>query len=153
MRIRLAVPEERTALESLQRRAAELNPGDRALLQANPGSVRLPLEQVSSGHAFVAERDGAIVGFAVLLPRPDGEQELDGLFVEPGCWRQGIGRELVRHCLDVARCRGSGLLYVVGNPHAESFYSSLGFRLTGQVQTEFGPAQALVRMTDDFGTP
>ena len=74
---------------------------------------------LADGHVFVAERDGVIVGFAAVLPRPDGDAELDALFVEPSLWKGGVGRLLVEHCADVARGRASRILHVVGNPHAE----------------------------------
>jgi hypothetical protein len=36
------------------------------------------------------------------------------------------------------RCSRRGQLYVIGNPHAEGFYISCGFRVTGTVVTRFG---------------
>ena len=67
--IRLAVMSERQALESLQRRASLNNPGDREVLLANPDAIELPPDQIAAGQVFVAERDGAIVGFSAVLPR------------------------------------------------------------------------------------
>jgi Acetyltransferase (GNAT) family len=81
--IRAAVTSERKALEALQVRASRNNADDREALLANPDAIALPLEQIAGGLVFVAERDGAIVGFAAVLPRQDGGAELDGLFVEP----------------------------------------------------------------------
>ncbi len=94
---------------------------------------------------FVAERDAAIVGFAAVLPREDGDAELDALFVEPDAWKQGIGRALVEHCVEVARARGAAVLHVVGNPHAEGFYRVCGFEQRGTVSTRFGDGQRLRR--------
>ena len=82
--IRLAVAGEREALETLQWRSSLNNSGDRDALLANPDAIVLPVEQIVAGRVFVAERDDGIVGFAALLPRADGETELDGLFVAPG---------------------------------------------------------------------
>ena len=65
---------------------------------ANPGAIVMPPEQIAAGQVFVAERDAAIVGFAAVLPRADGDTELDGLFVEPEIWKSGIGRALVERC-------------------------------------------------------
>ena len=136
--IRPAVRGERAALEALQRRASLANPGDRAALLAHPDAIALPLEQIAQGDVFVAERDGAIVGFAAVLPREDGNTELDALFVEPSLWKQGVGRVLVDHCAGVAAARGALILHVVGNPHAAGFYASCGFRTTGTFETRFG---------------
>jgi GNAT superfamily N-acetyltransferase len=136
--IRLARRDEQAMLESLQRRASLSNPGDRDALLAHPDAIALPADQLVAGDVFVAERDGAIAGFAAVVPRPDGGAELDALFVEPDLWRHGIGRRLVEHVADVARARAATVLHVIGNPRAEGFYVACGFRTTGTVDTRFG---------------
>lgn len=143
--IRPAVEAERASLEALQRRASLANPGDRAALLAHPDAIALPIEQIADGCVYVAKRDGVIAGFAAILPRADGGAELDALFVEPQLWRLGIGRQLVEHVANVARARDAGFLHVVGNPHAEGFYTSCGFRVTETVETRFGPGLAMRR--------
>jgi len=136
--IRLARRDEQSMLESLQRRASLSNPGDRDALLANPDAIALPVEHITSDSVFIAERDGMVAGFAAVLPRPDGGAELDALFVEPDLWKQGIGRRLLDHVAAVARVRAATFLHVIGNPHAEGFYVSCGFRVTGKVDTRFG---------------
>jgi GNAT superfamily N-acetyltransferase len=143
--IRSAAHAERSSLEALQWRASLANPGDRESLLANPDAIALPDEQIADGHVFVAERDGVIVGFAAVLPRLDGNADLDALFVDPILWKRGVGRLLVDHCADVARQRASRILHVVGNPHAEGFYAACGFHSTGTVETRFGAGLAMQR--------
>ena len=116
IKIRVAQTTERDALEALQRRASLSNPNDREALLAHPDAIALPAEQIVAGQAFVAQRGNAVLGFAALELRADGEMELDGLFVEPSCWREGIGRALVEHCCSFAKSRGATALHVVGNP-------------------------------------
>jgi GNAT superfamily N-acetyltransferase len=142
--IRPAVETERSSLEALQWRASLANSGDRDCLLANPDAIALPVEQID-GDVFVAQREGVIVGFAAVLARPDGNAELDALFVEPTLWKRGVGRLLVDHCADVARERASRILHVVGNPHAEGFYVACGFRTIGAVETRFGAGLAMQR--------
>ena len=143
--IRPALPAERSRLEALQWRASLANPGDRDSLLANPDAISLPVEQIVDGHVFVAEHDDVIVGFAAILPRPDGNADLDALFVEPSLWKRGVGRLLVEHCADVARGRDSRILHVVGNPHAEGFYAACGFCTNGTAETRFGAGLAMAR--------
>jgi GNAT superfamily N-acetyltransferase len=143
--IRPARPDEQTMLESLQRRASLNNPGDRDAILANPDAIALPIEQIAAGCVFVAERDGVVAGFAALIPRADGAAEVDALFVEPHLWKQGIGRRLVDHLAEVARRRAASFLHVIGNPHAEGFYVSCGFSVTGTVDTRFGVGLAMRR--------
>ncbi len=142
---RPALASERHALEDLQRRASLANPNDREALLSHPEAIELPLEQIIAGHVFVIERDDATVGFAAVLPRDDGNSELDALFVEPDLWKQGLGRFLIEHCANIARSRGSAALHVIGNPHAEGFYRACGFQQIGIVQTRFGVGLLLRR--------
>jgi len=144
--IRPAVISEQKDLEDLQRRASLTNVGDRDALLAHPDAIVLPPEQIAAGAVFVLERKGVIAGFAALLPRADGDAELDALFVEPTMRRCGIGRSLVEHCSKVARSQGSTFLHVVGNPHAEDFYIACGFKLIGMAETRFGPGLLMRRL-------
>lgn len=139
MIIRPAVPAEREALEALQLRASLANEGDRDALERHPDAIDLPLEQIAAGGVFVIEDGGAVLGFSAILPRADGDTELDALFVEPSTQRRGIGRMLVEHCAKQARVAGSNALHVVGNAHAEKFYIACGFDIVGTFQTRFGP--------------
>lgn len=143
--IRPARSDEQTVLEQLQRRASLGNPGDRDAILANPDAIALPIEQITDGCVFVAELHGTIAGFAAVIPRADGGAELDALFVEPEIWKRGIGRRLVDHVADVARLRAASFLHVIGNPHAEGFYVSCGFRQTGTIDTRFGVGLAMRR--------
>src|SRR5690242_16491687 len=124
--VRPAIASEQQLLEALQWRASLNNPGDREVLLMNPDAIELPLAQISAGGVFVAEVAGSIKGFAAIVPREDGNTELDGLFVEPEAWRQGIGRALVEHCFLAAKASGAIALHVIGNTHAEGFYTSCG---------------------------
>ena len=105
---------------------------------ANPDAIVLPAEQIAAAQVFIAEMDNKIVGFAAVLPRPNGETELDGLFVEPSFWRHGIGRSLVDHCENYAIASSSTALYVIGNSHAKGFYETCGFAFLGMTGTRFG---------------
>ena len=133
-----ALVTEQGALEALQRRASLMNEGDRAALLAHPDAIALPVEQIESGRVMVARRDSAIVGFAVVLPRPDNDAELDGLFVEPPAWRCGIGRALVAAACRLAVSEGAAVLHVTSGREAAGFYEACGFALLGETPTQFG---------------
>ena len=137
--LRLAKPEERDELELLQRRASLANDRDRPHLEVHPDAIHLPAAQIASRQVILAERGGEILGFAAVV---DGE--LDGLFVEPKLWREGIGRALVDEATHVARQEGLALT-VVTNPAALGFYKKCGFSIEGEVQTRFGPGLRMSR--------
>ena len=141
--LRRAAAAEQRRLEALQMRASLMWEEDRPHLLANPGLIELPLEQLEGGRVFVADRRGAAVGFGVVLRRDDGEAELDGLFVEPDCWRQGIGSRLIEEAERLAYSDGATWLFVIANPRAVGFYSACGFGPLGEVKTLFGVALAM----------
>src|SRR5437868_14855747 len=121
--VRVAQPEEREALEDLQRRASLALPEYRAQLEAHPDAIHVPPAQVANGQVLVAELDGRVAGFAAVVGG-----ELDGLFVEPELWRHGIGAALVDEATLVARRKGLALT-VTANPSAREFYAKCGFSL------------------------
>jgi GNAT superfamily N-acetyltransferase len=143
MTIRPATLDERPALEALQWRASLAVAAYRDALLAHPDAIELPNEQIVEGRTIVAEVEGKVVGFAVVLPRPDGDAELDGLFVEPSIWRAGIGTRLIREAGILASAAGARFLHVIANPTATGFYSSCGFIVAGEASTRFGMAPTM----------
>ena len=137
--IRLARQDEREELEELQRRASLANPIDRPHLEAHPDAIHLPPAQIANGQVFVAELDGRVAGFAAVVGG-----ELDGLFVEPELWGQGIGRALADKATHEARNRGLALS-VIANPAARGFYERCGFSVEGEARTRFGPGLRMSR--------
>lgn len=146
--VRAALSSERKALEDLQWRASLAWEDYREALLGHPDAIDLPLEQITEGRTLVAERSGQIVGFTVVLPRHDGNAELDALFVEPNVWRRGIGRRLLDEARKLVAEAGATALYVVANPRAKNFYRACGFVLTGETQTRFGPGLLMRRDCD-----
>ena len=137
MVIRPAHADERAMLIDLQRAASLMHADSRAALLAHPEAIDLPAAHLP--HTIVAERDGAVIGFAVTLPIDAGHAELDGLFVAPDVWRSGAGRALV------ALAGHDRVLSVVANPNALPFYQRCGFIETGSTATRFGPAVTMTR--------
>jgi GNAT superfamily N-acetyltransferase len=143
--IRPARLDERKGLIEMQRRASLIWEEDRIALLAHPDAVDLPADQIAGGHVFLWVENGEALGFGVVLPREDGDAELDGLFVEPDSWGRGIGRRLTDHALEMARSRGCRALNVVANKRALGFYLRCGFVALGEVATRFSTGVAMVR--------
>lgn len=99
---------------------------------------------------MVAEREGQVAGFAVVLPKGADEAELDGLFVEPDIWGLGVGRTLVDAAAEFAMgALSASVLVVTANPRAVPFYHRCGFVAVGVADTRFGPAPVLARSLGD----
>ena len=84
---------------------------------------------------MVAEHEDRVVGIAVLhwfelLERPGSFSRLLALVVTDDHRGQGVGRQLVEACENIARKNGSLGLEVTSAPHredADAFYQELGF--------------------------
>lgn len=92
---------------------------------------------------LVAELDRDIVGFANLGPTRDDDEdaatvgEISAIYVLPGAWRQGAGRELMTAALDALAEEGfeQATLWVLEtNTRARRFYESGGWRKDGAAQ-------------------
>lgn len=86
-----------------------------------------------SAALLVAEAEGRLVGYAVLWFAAD-EGELGDLAVHPEARRRGVGREIVRACLEEARRRGARSLFLEvrsSNLAARGLYEGMGFRTVG----------------------
>ena len=138
--IRPARADERLALIELQRHASLASGTYREVLLANPEVIDLPLEQIEAGRVHVAEAGGAVLGFYALLAGENGAAELDGMFVDPTHWRQGIGHRLLQEAEHQAVSEGATLLCVTANPDALVFYQACGLTVVGEVQTQFDVA-------------
>jgi GNAT superfamily N-acetyltransferase len=143
--IRHAVAGEARLLEELQRRSSDVWEEYREQLAANPDAIELPQSFIEQGWVRVAVgSDGKPIGFSVVIPTDEQVHELDGLFVEPGHMRCGVGRALVHDAVVRAARAGADRLEVTAGP-AQGFYEKVGFELVGAAQTRFGPAVRMRR--------
>jgi ribosomal protein S18 acetylase RimI-like enzyme len=97
----------------------------------------------SDSTTFVAEDDGELLGFAsVRRGRDDdaaGAGELYAIYVSPGSWRRGAGRELLAAATEQLREDGFGeatLWVLEDNPRARRFYELAGWRPDGSSKRE-----------------
>jgi ribosomal protein S18 acetylase RimI-like enzyme len=78
-------------------------------------------EGLFDGEVLVAESEGQVHGFVAFT-----QEELTWLYVDPGKFRQGVGRQLLRHAIEA---RGGNLAteVLVGNEPALALYLREGF--------------------------
>jgi predicted N-acetyltransferase YhbS len=132
-RIRPATPGDLPALDRVESRASELYSGlvpeEIPLDNVPPETLR---DACENGRLFVAEaRDGAVVGFGLLLLLDDGSVHLEELDVLPEHGRRGIGRALIDACSRAARSHGYTTLTLSTYrdvPFNAPYYTRLGFR-------------------------
>lgn len=144
--IRDAILDELPELEALQRRASMVWEEYRDQLTEHPDAIVIPRDDIEDHRTRVACGSGRSVGFSVVLAIRDGVCELDGLFVEPECWRRGAGRALIDDVVANAIRADASSLEVTANPRALAFYEALGFRGGVLVPTRFGPGLRMQRI-------
>ncbi|MFK4809034.1 GNAT family N-acetyltransferase [Devosia sp. ZW T5_3] len=140
IQFRNATSADRDSLNRIKRAASLVSDEYREALLAHPEFLLVPDEQIESGQVVVAEAGGEIVGLAAISRRDDG-LELEGLFVDPSRWKQGIGRRLIEVAVR-QHSEGPALtpLHVIASPDAKPFYLACGFKIVGDTDTRFGPA-------------
>ena len=85
---------------------------------------------------LVAEVDGALVGYEMLLLQPShhGAVQMNDLAVAKNARRSGVGRALVEAAASWARERGLRAVWASPSGHSKDtidFYLSVGFRISG----------------------
>lgn len=91
---------------------------------------------------WIAESDGAVVGSVFVIRQSDTVAKLRLLYVEPRARGQGLGRRLVRNCIDFARGNGFRCLTLWTNDvlkPARRIYADAGFvRQSAEPAEQFG---------------
>ena len=75
---------------------------------------------------FIAEIDNAIAGFYVLEEINARKTELTFLFIEPKFIKNGIGKRLFVHAVEIANLRKYESIIIQSDPFAEEFYLKMG---------------------------
>lgn len=147
--VRLAEPADADALGAISARAFDATyrgiVPDAALdewIRDGAASWNAAFEQRtpdSPSRAWVAERDGSVIGYATTsparsnwLPPPDGAGELTNLYLDPDVIGSGVGRLLYEHAVADLRGRGFDPLVVWAfrdNPRARRFYEGRGLAI------------------------
>jgi ribosomal protein S18 acetylase RimI-like enzyme len=116
------------------------------LLTRSPLTKSYALPTADPGEcAFVAEADGAIVGFArVASPAWNGRAAISDLYVSAPRRGQGVGRALLDALAASARASGARCLFVETqnvNYPAVQFYHATGFYLCGLDESFYDPIE------------
>lgn len=83
-------------------------------------------EIIDRSIAYVADIDGAIIGFWSRTPETSNEPTAGWLFVHPDHMGRGIAKALWHEVRREAAARGIHHFIIEADPHAVSFYESLG---------------------------
>ncbi len=108
-------------------------------------TLGLTPDVIATNEGWVAERDGVILGFYLLLHR--GERAiLDDLWLEPAEIGRGVGRALFTHARDRAAAAGAHALEWDAEPYAVGFYERMGGRRVRFVDSPLGRPLPVMRL-------
>jgi ribosomal-protein-alanine N-acetyltransferase len=112
-----------------------------SIVHIHPWSRGNFADSITAGyHCWVAHRDSALVGYGVVMIGA-GEAHLLNLSVAPNWQRQGVGAELTRFFVKLARDYGAGKIYLEVRPSnvaARALYAAQGFAEIG-VRRDYYP--------------
>ena len=99
-------------------------------------------DSISAGyHCWIATRDSALVGYGVVMIAA-GEAHLLNLSVAPHWQRQGVGADITRFLVKLARDHAAERIYLEVRPSnaaARALYAGHGFREIG-IRRDYYPA-------------
>jgi GNAT superfamily N-acetyltransferase len=140
--LRPAHPAEADALTALVLRSKAHWGYDEAFMAACRAELTLTPDDLAPGRTLVASFDGTPVGFGSLAgDAPVGELAM--LFVEPAAIGRGIGGQLYRGLLSLAREAGFARLTIDADPNAADFYAAQGAVRTGSAPSDSIPGRTL----------
>lgn len=113
----------------------------RTLLSVTP-------DDIASWPTFVAEVQGEVVGFYLLVPKGT-TWDLEHLWVSPQCMRRGIGRALLAHASRSAHVGGASAILIDADPSTEAFYLACGAVRVGSTAAPIAsdPGRVLPRLS------
>jgi len=104
--------------------------------QGVPKEIELDEEDKTATH-FLAALDGRPVGTARLIIKR-GEARIGRMAVLKSCRSKGVGKELLKSAVRLARQRGVRKIFLHAQVQVIGFYEKMGFRSVGPAFTEAG---------------
>ncbi len=92
-------------------------------------------DAVSSCPTYVAELEGRVVGFFMLVPSSPNWR-LEHFWVSPSSMGRGVGRALLSHAARLAAEAGAPALAIDADPNAEQFYLAFGAERVGSLAAQ-----------------
>jgi GNAT superfamily N-acetyltransferase len=145
--IRSATPDDSEAIERVRIRGWQaayrdiFPPDELDRLPVDPSRWQATLERPPRGYVcFVAEEDGALLGFADVSPSrhdPDRHGELRGLYVDPDAWSRGVGRALIARAEEeLSLTWDEAIVWTLRDvPRTRRFYELAGWEADGEQDT------------------
>lgn len=97
--------------------------------------------QEDGGLTLLAEQDGSLAGFGVVIPEAG---DIAACYVAPEATRRGVGRALLAAMEATVSAHGVHELNVRASLNAKSFYSAFGYHVSGRGEYRFEDGTVMV---------
>jgi GNAT superfamily N-acetyltransferase len=146
--VRDAKPDEQRELTRLCVRATMRAGYDEAFIDRVMPGLTITLPLITGGCVQVAEqKSGEVVGVVVVTSTVlQGIALLYSIFVDPVCWKRGVGRVLFGAAVTRAKALKAGALMIYAEPSAEGFYKRMGAIRIGEGPFFYSPEIVLPRL-------
>lgn len=140
-RVRAARVDDAAELAQIAVRATKRDGYDDEAISRFMSGLKVNLALIAAGLVFVAEDEkGVPLGHVALRPTGMGGLILlEGIFVDPVCWRSGVGTRLFTTAIEHSRKMAGNVILVYSSPHAVGFYARLGAVKIGTTPFVFSP--------------
>ena len=98
---------------------------------ARPRKPEHYAESILSKEFYVAEENGAVIGFGTLNQK---EGEIEAVYVSPGAVRRGVGRAILQKLEERAKDLGIRSLRMDASLNAASFYERMGYEVREEIK-------------------
>ena len=116
-------------------------------IKAWTSDLTITTEYIRNHQVIKLENDLKILGYYSTYEISSTQIKLDNLFIHPSYIGKGLGKMLLKHCIQTAKQKGVLSIELDADPHAESFYQHFGFTTIDQIATSipgrFLPVMAL----------
>ncbi len=128
--IRKATHKDCPGIAEIHTRAVRAIPGnfyppDAIAQWSIPRALENYQQAIDEKEFYVAERDGVLIGFAVLVSQ---NPEIEAVYVSPEAKGEGVGAKLLSKLEERARDLGLKVLRLNASLNAVAFYQRAGFR-------------------------
>jgi len=147
--VRVANENEASFLSGLAMRSKSYWPYSFNYLEKCIGVLKITPEDIRNWPVSVSELNGEAVGFFALKP-VNGENRLDHLWIDPRFIGRGIGKSLFQEAILAGKKIGWHQLRIAADPYAEPFYTKMGAKKIGSVQSRIKPDLFLPHMEMQF---
>lgn len=150
LNIRLAKRVDASMLSDIAVRSKAYWPYEASFIEQCRADLTFNPDQAEDGFTYVAEIDGAVVGFYGFSKTAD-PPKMTNLFVDPPWIGKGIGYRLWFHAVSFASDQGWDFFEMDADPYAaDKFYYKMGCHKIGQTESTVVKGRFLPKLRFDL---